>query len=333
MNHNIDLTTPEIAGLWKNYLQSTAVLCVMQHSVQYVQDGEIKPLVEEQIKALADNIAKTAGIFADENYPLPKGFSDLDVKLTAPPLYTDLYALSFVYRYNQMGLNDYAATLAKVARKDVVAFFQQILQSTTQIYLKALDMMLAKGIYDRPPKISYPDKADFIAKQDSFLEAWLGTARPLNVFELGEIFYTIERNYIGMLLLTGFIQVVKDKAIKEYLIKGKRLAEKQVEIFNNILKEEEEIGNIPVAMEVTSSTISPFSDRLIMFLVATTAATGFYLIAFSLSVSMRKDLVTEYSLLMPEIMAYGGEGLNIMIDRGWMEQPPQAADRKALCRV
>lgn len=333
MKHNIDLTTPEIAGLWKNYLQSTAVLCFMNHSVQYIQDEEIKSLVKEQIQTLTDNIEKTTRIFANESYPIPKGFSDLDVNLAAPPLYTDLYALSFVYRYNQMGLNDYATILSKVARKDVVAFIHQLLKSTTQIYLKALDLMLSKGIYDRPPKISYPDKVNFINQQDSFLEAWLGNARPLNVFELGEIFYTIERNYIGVLLLMSFIQVVKDKEIKEYLIKGKRLAEKQIEVFNKVLKEEEEIGNIPVSMEVTNSTTSPFSDRLIMFFVAITAATGFYLIAFSLSTSMRKDLVAKYSLLMPEIIAYGGEGVKIMINRGWMEQPPQAVDRKALVLV
>jgi hypothetical protein len=333
LKHNIDLTSPEVAGLWKNYLQNTAVLCFMKHSAQYVQDREIKPLVKEQLQALTDNIEKTAKIFLDEGHPVPEGFSDSDVNFTAPPLYTDLYALSFIYRFNQMGLNDYSATLSKVARKDVVAFFHQYLQTTIQIYLKALELMLSKGIYDRPPKISYPDKVNFVEKGDSFLEAWLGEARPLNVFELGEIFYTIERNYIGMLLLMGFIQVVKDKEIKEYLLKGKRLAEKQIEVFNKILKEEEEIGNIPVSMEVTNSTVSPFSDRLIMFLVATTAATGLYLITYSLSVSMRKDLVAEYSLLMPEIMAYGGEGLNIMIDRGWMEQPPQATDRKVLCEV
>ncbi|GBG55378.1 hypothetical protein SPFL3102_00804 [Sporomusaceae bacterium FL31] len=333
MKHHIDLTSPEIAALWKNYLQSTAVLCFLRHSNQYIQDEEIKPLLNEQIQALTDNIGKTAKIFTDENFPIPQGFSDVDVNLDAPPLYTDLYALSFVYRYNQMGLADYAATLTKVARQDIVTFFHQILESTTQIYLKALDMMLSKGIYDRPPKISYPVQAEFIKKQDSFIDALLGNTRPLNVFELGEVFSTIERNYIGLLLLLGFIQVVKDKEIKKYLVKGKKLAEQQIETFNKILKDEEEIGNIPVSMEVTSSIISPYSDRLMMFLIATTAATGFYLVTYSLSVSMRKDLVTKFALFVPKIMLYGNKGITIMIQRGWMEQPPQAVDRKALCQV
>jgi hypothetical protein len=29
-------------------------------------------------------------------------------------------------------------------------------------------------------------------------------------------------------------------------------------------------------------------------------------------------------------MKYGSEGLNIMVQRGWMEQPPQSTDRKNL---
>jgi hypothetical protein len=31
-------------------------------------------------------------------------------------------------------------------------------------------------------------------------------------------------------------------------------------------------------------------------------------------------------------MKYGEEGLKIMVNRGWMEQPPQAFDRVALLK-
>lgn len=34
-----------------------------------------------------------------------------------------------------------------------------------------------------------------------------------------------------MVMLMGFIQVMKDKEIKEFLIKGKELAQKQVKYF------------------------------------------------------------------------------------------------------
>jgi hypothetical protein len=186
LKHHIDLTTPEIAALWKTYQQSTAVLCFLQHASQYVLDEEIKPIINEQIQTLTDDINRTVAIFTAENFPIPQGFSAVDVNLDAPALYTDLYILSFIYRYNQMGLPDYASILTKVGRQDIVAFFDEILKSATQLYLKALNLMFAKGIYDRPPKTSYPTQVNFIEKPDSFLAALLGNTRPLNVFELGE---------------------------------------------------------------------------------------------------------------------------------------------------
>lgn len=327
--HNIQLTSPEISGLWKSYMKSTAILCIIKHFIQHVQDSEIKSILDEQANSLQKFINGARNIFTEEGFPIPKGFSDEDLNPSAPALFTDIYALGFVYRLNQMSLSDYATIVTKVAREDIVEYFYDCMNSSANIFKKALNLMLLKGIYDRPPKINYPKNVEFIDKVDSVFDIWIGEKRPLNAFELGEIFYTIERNSIGLLLVMGFIQVTKDKEIKEFLIKGKGLAEKQVDIFNKILKEEEHLGSKPTSMEVSDSTVSPFSDRLIMVLMATTITTGIYLAAYALSVSMRKDLTIHYSTIMAEIMKYAGEGDKIMINRGWMEQPPQAFDRVA----
>jgi hypothetical protein len=140
---------------------------------------------------------------------------------SALALFTDLFGLSFVYRFNQMGLSEYSTTATKVARKDVVEFFYNCIESTAKIFYKSLNLMLSKGIYDRPPKIDYPKQVEFTDKQDSIIEMWFGERRPLNALELGEIFYTIERNSIGILLMVGLIQVTKNKEIKEFLVDGK----------------------------------------------------------------------------------------------------------------
>ncbi len=325
--HNIELTSPEIAGLWKYYLQNTAVLCVIRHFLLHIQDEEIKPLLEAQEKLLMDYNDRTKKIFEEEHFPIPEGFSDKDLNSSAPALYTDLYGLSFVYRFNQMCLSDYATTATKVARKDVVDCMYYFMETTAALYRKSLDLMLSKGVYDRPPKMNYPHKVEFVEKQESILNIWFGERRPLNAFELGEIFYIIERNYIGLLLIMGFIQVMKDKEIKEFLIEGKELAEKQIDVFNKILIEEAHLGNIPVSMEVTDSSISPFSDRLIMFMVASTITTGIYLAAYAVAVPTRKDIAAHYGTIIMDIIKYGTQGQKLMIERGWMEQPPQAFDR------
>ncbi|TYR81478.1 DUF3231 family protein [Priestia megaterium] len=331
--HTIQLTTPEITALWTSYIQSSATICFYKHFLQYLQDSEIKPIVEEALFLEQTCRKKVEAIFTEEKFPIPKGFSDKDVDLSAPPLYTDLFALSFVYRVGQVAVPYYATVLTKVGRSDIVAFFDECLQMTTKLYKKALNLMFSKGIYDRPPKIPYPNQAEFIQKQETLLSTWFGDKRPLNAAELGEIFYTIERNYIGIVLLIGLIQVMKDKEIKEYLIKGKKLAEKQINLLNMILKKENHLGNIPVSMEVTESTDSPFSDRLILFVITLTTSTGIYLLAYTMSTAMRKDLLAHYSMLMLEIMKYSEDGLELMINRGWLDQLPQSPDRDKLLNI
>lgn len=264
--------------------------------------------------------------------PIPKGFSDADVDLSAPPLYSDLYALSFVYRVSQVNLTFFASNTTKVARNDVVSFFTTGLESITKLYKQSLNVMLSKGVYDRPPKIKYPEIAEYVQEQ-SFLGKWFGEQRPLTSLELGEIFFIIERNYIGLLLIIGAIQVMKDKEIKQFLLKGKKLSEKQINIFNTLLRKEDLLEISPVTMEVTDSTISPFSDKLIMFLITTTTGTSIPMLAYAMSVSMRKDLAVHYARLIAEIIHYEEQGVTILINRGWMEQPPLDFDRKALMKL
>jgi hypothetical protein len=328
--HNIQLTAPEIASLWTTYLQNSSIVCFYIHFLQHLNDIEIKAIVEEALGLSNAYIKKIEALFIEEAFPIPKGFSDKDVDFSAPLLYSELFALSFVYRVGQMAVPNYGTILTKVARTDVVNFFDESLKSSTELYKRSLHVMLSKGIYDRPPKIPYPNNIEYMKKQQSLLSMWFGEKRPLNTLELGEIFYTIERNYIGILLLMGLIQVTKDREIKEYLIRGKKLSEKHIDIFNKVLRDEEHLGTIPVSIEVTNSTISPFSDRLILFLITATTGAGVNLLAFAMANSMRKDLVAHYSLLIPEIMMYGGEGLDIMIKRGWMEQPPLSSNRNDL---
>lgn len=327
--HTITLTSPEISGLWTTYIQNSAVECILKHFLSYLQDSEIKKIVSEALKLSQSQSEQINHIFVKEQIPTPLGFSDKDVDLSAPPLYTDLYALSFVYRLGQINLYNFGTIATKVARNDVAAFFFSSLESVTNLYNKSLKVMLAKGIYDRPPKITCHKKAEYIQEQ-SFLGKWFGKQRALSSLELGEIFFVIEKNYIGLLLLFGLIQVMKDKEIKQFLIRGKELSEKQINIFNTILREENLLEINPVTMEVTNSTISPFSDKLIMYLITATTSASIPLLAYAMSVSMRKDLVAHYSRIIAEIMLYGEDGMTIMINRGWMEQPPLAFDRKAL---
>lgn len=216
-----------------------------------------------------------------------------------------------------------------VARADVLDFFTKALNQATELYAESTTLMLSKGIYDRPPMITYPEKVEYVKKK-SYIVAAMGKKRPLNAVELTEIFFNIERNYFSMLLCMGWLQVLKDKEIKNYIKDGIEISEKQINFFNELLKKEELLGTVPVSMKVTNSPVSPFPDKLIVALFLFLNSIDVTLIGHALSLSMRVDLATYYSKVIGEILIYAEKGFNIMVNRQWLEQPPQAPNRKVL---
>jgi len=327
-NHEyIKLTTAEIGVLWSTYIENTAIRCFYKHFLQHLQDVEIKAIIEETLNLVENNIEKIKSIFEEENIAMPQGFSDNDVDLKAPALYSDLFALSFLYRGGQVIMPYYANVLTKVSRIDIYQIFSEFLYKETELHRKALQLMNVKGLNDRPPKMEYPTTVEFLQHNPSLINTWFGDKRPLNTLEIGELFTAIERNTIGLILLLGFIQVMKDKEIKDYLLKGKKLAERQIETFDKFLRENDNLIGTPMTLEVTNSTISPFSEKLILFFISSSNQVGISSLGYALSLTMRKDLATVWSLFIVDIMKYGGEGIKTLVERGWMESPPQPVDR------
>ncbi|UUZ81244.1 DUF3231 family protein [Paenibacillus sp. P26] len=331
--HKVGLSSTEIAWLWTTYMNDSMSICISKHLLQHSDRKDVNPLLEKTIALSEKHIAEISSIFAKENFPIPKGFTDHDVNLSAPALFFDLFSISYIYGMSRIGLVTYAKMISNVARADVRQFFSRCLESVNELYNTSIELMLEKGIYDRPPMIPYPDHIEFAQKKEMFLSKWLEKRRPLNVIELSEMFFNIERNYFGLILLTAFIQITKDERIKRYLVKGKQLAQKQIEVLNRILIQEDLLGSIMTNTEVSSSTISPFSDKLIMFLITTLSSQGITFIGHALSTSSRVDLVAEYSKLIPEILQFSKDGMDIMIDMEWLEEPPHAPNRDELARI
>lgn len=64
-----------------------------------------------------------------------------------------------------------------------------------------------------------------------------------------------------------------------------------------------------------------------MFIVntLTAASMGFY--GMGLGASFRRNLATAYNRLLLEIQLLAEDGVNIMIENGWLESPPKASDK------
>lgn len=81
---------------------------------------------------------------------------------------------------------------------------------------------------------------------------------------------------------------------------------------------------------VSNSTDAPFSDKLMLFHKIDMFSMKIRAYAEGVSLNGRRDIAAMYAHLMMEVGLYVEDGANIMIDRGWMERPPEAADRDNL---
>jgi hypothetical protein len=80
---------------------------------------------------------------------------------------------------------------ANVAREDVLTFYVTTVNEASLLYKASTELMLSKGIYDRPPMIPYPKQIEYIEKL-SYLSGMI-KKRPLNAIEITEIFFNLEQ--------------------------------------------------------------------------------------------------------------------------------------------
>jgi hypothetical protein len=331
MEHKIRLTSSEIGGLWATYIQENMSVCLLTYFLHHNQDEEIKEILKQSYEISKGNVQKITIIFNGEGIPIPDGFSEKDIDLSAPPLFYDIFGLSFIYLMSRLSLINTGFITVNIAREDVMDFFVTMVQQTSKLYQQSTNLMLSKGIYDRPPMIPYPKEVEYIEKL-SYISGF-GKKRPINVAEITEVFFNTERNYFSILLCTGLLQVVSDKEIHHYIKEGKKISEMQIKTFNDILMREELLGNVSTSLEVTDSTVSPFSDRLVVTLFHSLNAIDIALIGHALSLSMRSDLAAYYQKYIMEILVYSSKGFDLMVDRGWAQLPPHAPNRRDLQKL
>lgn len=327
--HHIKLTAAEVSQLWAAYQSDTMVRCVLRYFLAKVEDEAIRQVIDYALALSQSHIEKLTTLFQEENHPVPHGFTDDDVNVNASRLFSDSYALHYLQQMGKLGINAMSVAVALSARQDIHTYFSECLVEFTEMHRTANAVLLEKGLYVRPPHLPTPNQVEFVTKQ-KFLTGWFGDRRPLVSLEVTNLFDNIQRNALGVSTLMGFGQVAQSRKVQQFMVRGKEIAAKHVEIFGSVLREE----NLPVPMasdmEVTDSTTPPFSDKLMMFHTTSLIAIGMGYYGVSLSTTLRRDVSSHYFRLIQEVGKYSEDGANIMIDNGWMEEPPQAADRDAL---
>jgi hypothetical protein len=329
-NHDhIRLTSAEMGKLWVTYTGNTMAKCVLSYYLRHIEDQDIKKVIKNALNLSETLVENIKEIFIQENFPIPLGSTQEDVNLDAPRLFSDEFYLHYLKYTSKAGMSIYSIAIPIMTREDIRNFFINTLNSTVNLINEVNNVLMTKGFLIKPPQIPTPKKVDFIKKQN-YLNGFFGDIRPLHALEIAHLYDNIDNNITSKALLIGFSQVAKDEKIREFFIRGKEMTNKHIEISSQQLHKDN-LPSPPLLDDLVSeSTFSPFSDKLMLAHKVEMFSMKIRTVGNAISLNGRRDLGAMYSKFSTDIGLYVEDAANIMIDNGWMEQPPKAADRDNL---
>jgi hypothetical protein len=319
----------DVSNLWTPYINNTMAVCVNKYAMQTITDPEINAIFGKALNIAENIVQKIAAIFNQEHFPIPLGFTEEDVHLDAPRLFSDELWLFYLHQMTIHGLTAYNLGMTASRRLDVRQFYFETYKGSYELYETTLGTLQSKGLLERSPTIALPEKIEFAEKQ-SFLAGWFGDHRPLNTIEISSLYFNLQKTILTKDLALGFSQTAQRKEIRRFMEEVVRVAAEHIEIFTFILHEDFISSAITWDTHVTDSQVAPFSDKLMIFHSAflIQAAMAYY--GTALSGAMRRDLGLKYSSAIARDVKLAEDCANIMIANGWFEEPPSSVDRREL---
>lgn len=328
---NITLTSTELGELWKNYIGETLLNCVYTHYLTNVDDQRIKELLEKARKISQKHIEKLSEIFTKEKFATPAGFDENDIKSDAPAIFTDKFYLFYLKETMRISLIQFANALTVSFREDIRGYFDECIDDISELYQDAMNCMLAKGFIIRAPFIPIPDEVKFVESKD-FLHKLFGKQRPMTATEITAMYVNLDSNQLGKSLMMGFSQSVTCEEIKKYMLRGRDISHKNIKVLQDLLMKDHLPSPQLWDPEVLDSKVAPFSEKLMLFHVAFANSGSLLNYALGLGSSFRHDIGLDIARLVTEIANFSDDGVKLLIEKGWLEQPPMAADRDELAK-
>ncbi|MBM7691470.1 hypothetical protein JOC77_000875 [Peribacillus deserti] len=331
LNHNTKISAAEHANLWSQYINDSLSRCILRYFVNHARDAAIREVLQYAMELAEKHLEKVSHFLTQENQPMPAGFTDEDVTVEAPLLFTDTYMLVYIQIMAIHGMTRYSGAIGTSIREDQRTYFMQCNSETMELYDKATSVLLMKGIISKPPTLNNHQKVDFVKKQN-YLTGWFGKRRPINAVEISGAYLNLQKTAAKIVLELGFGQVTQSKEVRSFMERGRQVCDRHFKILSSMLKEDNLHAPRTFETEVTDSTVPPFSDKLMLYHIVTllSSAIGYY--GEAVAVCQRRDLSAGYARMITEMGLLAEDGMNLLIDNGWMEQPPIAADHERLSK-
>ncbi|MCP3738127.1 DUF3231 family protein [Rossellomorea sp. BNER] len=327
--NQLKLTSSEVGTLWGEYINGTMTDVVNRHMVSIIEDESIKAIFEDAIKTFGKQKQQIVTFMENEGFPVPIGFTEVDLFKGKQRLFTDIFCLNYLHIMTLHGLLGHSTALAVSVRKDLRDFYDSCNNDAKKMYHQTIELLLEKGSFQRDP-LFYPAKnPEFISSQD-FADGFFGKGRKLAATEIISISFNLKKSIMAKTLSIAFSQVAQTKEVRKFLTDSEKTADGQIKSFSKIMQTD----NLPVPKswetEVTTSTDSPFSDKLMLYHIGFLfqAAQNYH--GAGLASAMRTDLVAAYEGTILKNLVVTKKWYNLMVQNKWLEQPPLAPNRKEI---
>jgi hypothetical protein len=322
-----------VGTLWLTYNEKTLIMRMLEYFIEKSDDQQAKNILGGLWQELNFYVLQMEEIFKNQGMAKPAGYTNEDVNLEAPKLYDNGFDIMFVRILKEVSMGMYTINMNMSYNDKIMQIYEGLTVVTQKIYKLSTLYLLERGILTLPPKVTMPKTTEFI-KSKSYMNGFnlFGDKRALNDLELGILHHGIETNNIGLQLITGFAQCAQNKEVKQYFVKGKELAKKQIKVMEEILLDSDVQFSATSGSTVTTSTVAPFSDKLMMHCVYLLNGFGLVGSSFGTFFSLRNDIAMKSTLLAKDVYFYGQEGIKIKIKNGWFEEPPQMEDRSQIIK-
>lgn len=330
---NIKPTSSELNYLWITYMAESMSIAMLKHMVAKSKDPLFHGVLAFALATSSQNVIALESVFERIQHPIPGGFGERDVDISAPELFAEEFSMRYTKLMQKYIVINHSIAFSDCSRWDMKNMFSEFIDRAKQVINKLDEALLTRGLFAKSPYIEIPEQVEYVQDKDYYGSFWGKSERPLNVVEISNIYNIMDFKMAMKALKLGFSQVAKSGKVRHHLTRGIEMADKQLEVLG-ILMENDGLPKPEIISDlVTSSTQSPYSDRLIMF--HTSIAMAHIILAYGMGMtnSARKDVLTHFSRLMIEILEYSKSGVDIMIKNGWLERVPEAADRRKLVKV
>ncbi len=324
----VGLTAAEISNIWAAYMKSCMEQRFFEYFIKTTENPDVKKIVENMLNHALSSLGELKEIFVKEKLSVPVGFTESDVNSEAPKAFSDTFILFFCQDITMLSMTTYPCAFSDCSRADIRDFFKKGLEFFMAVQNEVVGLMLSQGVYLRAPQVAVDNGVDFVDSK-KYLIGLFGGSRPVNTSEIANLTRIMHRAQFSKMIFVSFAKLTTDKELSKHFSKGRDVVQSVLDSFLEVLQNE----NIPMSSSSDYKTFDvdaqPISDKLMLFFVNMCLGIFcFTMISQAKTSSFRSDIVMKASKIMKDMEFYYAEGLKLMIEREWLEQPPQAVDRR-----